>query len=332
MRRAMVRLILVAAAVLALLSAPSGAVELRITRQPGLIFLPMTILEHDKLIERRAAELGVKDLAVSWVTFATGAGSTDALLSGNVDMVATGSTNMLLLWDRTRGEVKAVSGEAALPMMLITRNPAVKTLKDFTANDRIAVPTVKVSIQAVVLQMAVAQQLGASQWNKLDELTVSMSHPQAMVALLNPHIEITAHFASPPYAEMELKQPGMHVVLRSEDVADGPVSNTLVMSTTKFRDANPKLVAAFLDAYDDAVDLIAKDKRGAAERYLAVTKEKGTVEELIELISQPSYIYSKSPYQMMKLASFMHQAGVIRTKPESWKDFFFPEVHALPGT
>ena len=180
--------------------------------------------------------------------------------------------------------------------------------------------------------MAAAELLGAAQWNKLDELTVSMSHPQAMVALMNPHIEVTAHFASPPYAETEMKQPGMHVVLRSEDVAGGPVSNTLVMSTTKFRNANPKLVAAFLAAYQDAVDLIASDKRGAVERYLAVSKEKGTVDELAELIAQPSYIYSKSPYQMMKLASFMHQVGVIRTKPESWKDFFFPEVHALPGS
>jgi NitT/TauT family transport system substrate-binding protein len=324
------RLVSGALAALVLSWSAAYSAELRITRQPGLIFMPMTILEHDKLIEKRAAAAGLADLKVEWLQIGTGGASTDALLSGNVDMIATGSTNFLILWDRTRGEVKAVSGEAALPMTLVSRNPAVKSLKDFTDKDKIALPTVKASIQAVVLQIAASQQLGFDSWNKLDELTVSMSHPLGMQALMSAQTEITAHFTSPPYAEMELKQPGMHVFY-AEDVMGGPVSNTLVMSTRKYRDANPKVVAAFLDAFGDALDLIKKDPRGAVERYIAISKEKGSVDELAALVAQPNYIYSKSPYQMMKLAEFMHRTGVLKTRPERWQDFFFPEAHALPG-
>jgi NitT/TauT family transport system substrate-binding protein len=34
----------------------------------------------------------------------------------------------------------------------------------------------------------------------------------------------------------------------------------------------------------------------------------------------------------MKYASFMAEVGSIKAKPESWKDLFFPEIHALPGS
>ena len=58
---------------------------------------------------------------------------------------------------------------------LYTINPNVKTIADFTETDRIAVPTVRLSFNAMMLQMA-AEQL----WNephRLDHLTVALGHP-----------------------------------------------------------------------------------------------------------------------------------------------------------
>ena len=140
--------------------------EVRITKQPGLLYLPMILMETGKLIEKHAAAAGLADVKSTWITFNSGGAATDALLAGNVDFVTSGASNMLLLWDRTKGQVKGVAACGGMPMLLLTRNPDVKTLKDFTAKDRIAVPTIKVSSQATILQMAAEQQFGDGQDRK----------------------------------------------------------------------------------------------------------------------------------------------------------------------
>jgi hypothetical protein len=33
----------------------------------------------------------------------------------------------------------------------------------------------------------------------------------------------------------------------------------------------------------------------------------------------------------MSYANFMHRVGLLKLKPESWKDVFVSEVHGLPG-
>ena len=53
----------------------------------------------------------------------------------------------------------------AMPNDLNSNNPNVKTHKDFTDNDRIALPGVKVSIQAVTLQMATEKAFGGYEAN-----------------------------------------------------------------------------------------------------------------------------------------------------------------------
>ena len=107
--------------------------EISITRQPGILYMPSHVMEKQKLIEKHAARLGVPGLTVKWVTFSGGGAQTDALLSGSVDMVNTGIGNLLLLWDRTKGGVKGIVATSAQPLTLITRDPKIKSLKDFGA-------------------------------------------------------------------------------------------------------------------------------------------------------------------------------------------------------
>src|SRR6478736_4095890 len=128
--------------------------EISISRQPGILYMPTHIIEKQKLIEKHAARLGVPNVTTKWITFSSGGAQTDALLAGGVDMLNTGTGNLLLLWDRTRGGVKGIVATSAQPMLLISRDPKIKTIADFGPTDKIAVPTVKVSTQAIVLQMA----------------------------------------------------------------------------------------------------------------------------------------------------------------------------------
>jgi NitT/TauT family transport system substrate-binding protein len=325
--------LLAALAFAALLTPPANAEvnEIRISRQPGLVYLPLMVCEQQKFIEAEARKRGLGELKVDWITFNSGGTSVDALLSGNVDFVTSGATNLLVVWDKSKGQVKGVSGAGALPMLLLTRNPNVKTLADFTSADKIAVPTVRVSTQATVLDVTAEKAFGAADAHKLDAIEVTMGHPDAFAALASGK-DVDSHFSLPPYQEQELKIPGVHAVLNSVDVMGGPVSNGVTFSTVKFHDANPKVIAAVVAGIEDAVALINRDKKMAAEIYLRETKEKVTVDELVAMMSGPNFVYSTAPRATLKLAEAMYRNGAIKTKPASWKDYFFAEVYNTPGS
>ena len=164
----------------------------------------------------------------------SGGAAVEALVTGNIDVVTSGPTNLLAAWDRTQGEVKGLAASGGAPMLLVTRNPDVKTLADFTNKDRIAVPTPKISPQAVLLQIAAARQLGEASRHKLDPLTTRVSHPDAVDAVLSDTDQVNSHFSSPPFVQMELKDPRVHVVLNSSDIVGGPYTNMVVFTRRKF--------------------------------------------------------------------------------------------------
>jgi NitT/TauT family transport system substrate-binding protein len=327
---------LVAVGILMLLgSSPAFAEvnEIKITRQPSLLYVQMVIMEDRKLLEKHAAAAGIGPLKVDWVNFSSGGAATDSLLAGAVDIVSSGVSNMLLLWGKTNGQVKAIVGVAGLPMQLLTRNPDVKSIRDFGPKDRIAVPTIKVSMQATVLGIALEKEYGSIEASqKLVPNQVQLGHPEATIALLNPQHEINAHFSLSPYLEMALKNPAIRSVLNSNDALGGPAQITCAFTTQKFRDANPKLMKAFIAAFDEASELIARDPKAAAEIYLAMTKEKITVEELVALLQTPGGIFNGTPVNTKIYADYMQRAGIIKPKAESWKDYFFPDIHDRKGS
>src|SRR5258705_1970928 len=252
--------------------------EISLSRQPGIFYMPSDIMEKNRLIEKHAGALGVPGVTTKWITLSGGGAQTDALLAGGVDILNPGNGNQLLLWDRRRGGVKGMVATSAQPMTLISRDANIKSIKDFGPNDKIAVPTVKVSTQAIVLQIAAAEAFGADQWSKLDVNTVQLGHPDAYVALTNAQHEVRNHFSIPPFTFLELKNvPGAHVVLTSPDVMGGPLSQAQFFTTTKFADANPKIVQAVRDATKEAQDLIPSDTKTAVEIYKEGTWDKAGV-------------------------------------------------------
>ncbi len=330
--RALAR-ILLGAMLLWTLAIPATAEvnEVRITKQPGLLYLPLIVMEENKLIEKHAKALGLPDLKVSWTLFNSGGAAVDALLSNNVDYVTSGCSNLLIAWAATNGQIKGVGGAGAIPMWLVTRNPNVKTIKDFTAADKIALPTIKVSSQATVLHIASEKEFGLADALKLDQYTVALGHPDALIALQTGR-DVDAHFSLPPYEQQEIKFPGAHVILNSVDVAGGPISNGCVFSSTKFHDANPKAYAAVFAALGEAHDIIKKNHRLVAQLYLQNTGEKWAVDDLVAMLNDPKFVYSLAPQRSMKLADIMYRTGTIKKKADSWKDYFFAEVQNQPGS
>ena len=309
--------------------------ELKVAEQYGISYLPLMIMEDQKLIEKYAKADGIDNLQVSWSKFAGGNVMNDALLSDSLHFASGGVAPFATLWAKTRGnyEVRAVSALNSMPLYLNTRNSAVKSIKDFTEKDKIALPAAKVSIQAVTLQMAAEQAFGAGQQNKLDALTVSMSHPDGQVAMLSGGSEITGHFSSPPFQYQQLEKPGIHRVLNSYDVLGGPATFNLIWTTSKFRNDNPKVYGAFVKALDEAIAKINADKKWAAEAYLRISKDKGSsLEETMKMLNDPNIVFTTTPNNVLKYVDFMVKIGSIKVKPNSWKDLFFPNAQGLAGS
>lgn len=70
---------------------------------------------------------------------------------------------------------------------------------------------------------------------------------------------------APLFQYLELKTPGVHTVLKSYDVIRGPATTVVMIATKKFRDANPKVCAAFVAAMQATETTIERDRRYEAE-------------------------------------------------------------------
>jgi NitT/TauT family transport system substrate-binding protein len=328
--------VLVAACALSCSAAARAEVsEIRAAQQFGLSYLPLMIMEDSKLVEKQAKAAGLGDVKVTWAKLGGPGAMNDALLSGSLDFGTGGVPSLITLWSKTAGTANEVRGVAALnsmPVDLVTSNPNVKSIRDFTDKDRIAVTTVKVSTQALLLQMAAAKEFGDENYGKLDALTVSLPHPDAMTALLSGSGTISAHFSSPPFQYQEVARPGVHKILNNYDILGGPATFNVVWSTAKFHDANPKAYAAFVAALDEATATINRDKRAAAQVYKRMSGTKESVDELVKMMDDPLVDYTLAPKSTMKTAAFMAKVGTIKDKPTSWRDLFFPNVYSLQGS
>lgn len=298
----------------------------------GFGFLPLHMMKKHQLVEKEAEKLGHK-LTVNYANIGGPSVMNDALLSGSADFISAGPPSFLILWDRTkgRGDVKGVAAMSTMPMYLNTASPDLKKLEDLKDGDKIAVTAVKVSIPAIIMQMYARQKEGADKTFKYDPFTVSMTHPDGVVAMLSGNKQITAHYTSPPFAQRELEDSKIRTIQTTNDVMGGPQTFTMISTTTKFQKENPKSYAAFVSALKVAFDMIQKDKQGAAEVLLESMGGKGwTTAQLIKILDQPDIYYTTKPEGVMKYAEFMNAIGTLKNKPASLDDLFF-DVKGIGG-
>jgi NitT/TauT family transport system substrate-binding protein len=308
--------------------------EINVAQQYGVSFLPLMLMERDKLVEKHAKAEGLGEIKVSWVKVAGPSVMNDGVISGALQFIAVGAPSLITLWDKTKDnvQVKGMSAMTTYPLYLNVRNPNVKSIRDFSAGDKIAVPSVKISTQAIMLQMAAAREYGDQNYAHFDPWTIGLSHPDALLAIINNAGGVDAHFATSPFHEQEMKVAGIRTLTTNYEILGGPATALVIAASTKYREANPKSYMAFFDALKEAIDTINRDKRAAAKVYLAQAKDtKDTAEDIYAMISAADYAYTLTPQKVGKTADFMYKIGTIKTKPASWKDLFFPEVHSLAG-
>jgi NitT/TauT family transport system substrate-binding protein len=295
----------------------------------GIGFLPLLMMREHHLIEKHAAAAGLSDLAVRWIDLGGPAVMNDALLSGSVDFIAAGPPAFLTLWDRTydSAQVKGVAAMTSLPMYLNTRADRLRSLDDLTDADKIAVTAVKVSIPAIIMQMYARNHYGIDQATRFDKYTVTMTHPDGVVALLSGAGDIDAHFTSPPFYQRERKDPRIHTIMTTDDVVGPGTTFTMLSTTSRYHEQHPVIFDAVLAALREAEAMIRADPKHAADVLVAADGGANlSAAELVDVLRDPDIRFTTTPANIERYADFMYEIGSIRHRPESERALFFPEL------
>jgi NitT/TauT family transport system substrate-binding protein len=327
--------LLVAAQFFGMAAAHAEVAELNIPKGAGgLGFLPLLVMEAQKLVEKHAAAAGLTDLRVHYVNLGGPAVVNDALISGAAHLAPAGPPAFLTTWARTTGsmKIKGVAAMTSMPMYLNTRSDRIKSLDDVTEADKIAVTAVKVSIPAIIMQIYAKKKYGADEYTKFDRYTISLTHPDGVISMLSGRNEVDMHYTSPPFHQRERKDPRIRTIQTSDQVMGGPSTFTMLYTTTKFHDDNPKTYRAILDALTESIAMINADKRAAARIFLDSSDGKGwTEDEIVAVLDDPDNKFTTAPQNVMTYANFMNDVGTLKARPASWQDLFFPEIHGVAG-
>ena len=241
---ALALLVALSAAVTSSVHAEDKVSEFRVGRQPGLIYLPLYVMEDQNLLPKHCVQRGHR-------TDQSCAGRSRQRLGDQRNLVERqcrcrlrrrSITPLLTMWDKTRGaqKVKAISSLSNSILYLNSNDPKLKSLRDFTDQDRIALSGVGFSMQSTLLQMAAGQAFGEGKEKQLDTLTVSMPHPEGLAALLSGKI-ISAHFTTSPFQNIELRDSRIHRILTSTDILGGYAPAVLVFTTQGVYDAHIRI-------------------------------------------------------------------------------------------
>ncbi len=298
----------------------------------GFGFLPLHMMKTHNLIEKHAEQAGVK-VKVNWSNIGGPAGMIDALLSGSADFISAGPPSFLILWDKTKGSanVKGVASMSSMPMRLNTRAEHLQTIDNLKAGDKIAVTSVKSSIPSIVMQMYAVKKYGKAEAFRFDPYTVTMNHSDAAAALLSGKT-ISGHFASAPLDQRELKEPGVRTIMNSDDVMGGSTTFTMISTTQKFQEQNPKVYAAFVKALKEAQTMIMQDKEAAVKVLLdSMGGGAGSAGDMLAILNDPTTKYTLQPENVMKYALFMHEIGSLKNRPAAIGDLFFSGTDVSSG-
>ncbi|MES2206327.1 MAG: ABC transporter substrate-binding protein [Pseudomonadota bacterium] len=293
--------------------------------QNGWAYTTLYVMQEQHLVEKQAKLAGI-ELKADYKNLGSPGVIRDALIAKQVQFGAVGIPTLITLADKTNREYQAVGNIVSLPMYLNTTEQ-VKSVCDIKG--KIALPTIKTSVQAVTLQMAAKQQCGNAL--ALDSKTVSMTHPDGMASLLNG--QVAAHFTSPPfqYVELEESQGKVKRLLNSYDVLGGKTSFIVLVGSNSFRQENPKAFIAVTKAFEEAQNWISSHRAEAAALYVKSEKPRESVADVTKQMASPEVLFDVTPNRIGVYARFMHEIGTVKHSL-SWQELTMPNLHTKSGS
>ena len=120
--------------------------------------------------------------------------------------------------------------------------------------------------------------------------------------------------------------------MNSDDVLGGSTTFTMISTTQKFHEQNPKVVAAFVKALKEAQTLIMQDKAEAVKILLeSMGGGAGSTTDMLAILNDPSTKYTTRPENILKYALFMHEIGSLKNRPTALSDLFLSGVDLAGG-
>lgn len=288
------------------------AYKIRIAEQYGLAYAPLQIMKANKILEKN-----LPDVEIAWQQVSNTTAIREAMLSNKIDAGFMAIPPFLIGLDKGM-QWKIACGLSYSPTQLITNKSNIKSLKDFSSSDKIALPQPG-SVQHILLSMAAEKELGDS--HKLDNSIVTLSHPDGMNALLSKN-SISAHFTSPPYILKELENKDMHLVLDGREAMGGDFTFIVGVTTKEFHDKNSKEYSAFVKSIKEAIEFINNNPEKSSEILAPIYNL--SKEETLKHLTEAGNKYSANVEGLEKFSDFMVKNKYISKnytlKEVSWDD------------
>lgn len=289
--------------------------EIKIAEQYGLAYAPIQIMKDKGIMEKN-----LPGIQITWKQMGNTAAIREGMISNQVDVGFMAIPPFMIGWDKGM-EWKIASGLSSMPIGLVTYKDDIKSIEDFTADDRIALPQPG-SIQHILLSMASERAFNDA--GKLDNLLVTMAHPDGMNALLSKK-DITAHFTSPPYIFKELENEGFHQILSGEEAMGSDFTFIVGVATKEFHDKNQKTYKAFVKSLHEAIDFINNHPREAAD---ILAKEYNLPKkEVLNYITADGTVYSSKVKGLKDFADFMKENNYLEKSFENTSEILWEDVN-----
>lgn len=282
--------------------------NIAIAEQFGLAYAPLQIMKELKLLEKN-----LPGANISWKQLGNTAAIREAMLAKEIDIGFMAIPPFLIGWDKGM-DWKICSGLSMSPVGLVVNKQNIKSIRDFTDKDRIVLPQPG-SVQHILLSMACEKEFNDPK--KLDNILVTMAHPDGMNALLAKK-DITAHFTTEPYLSKELEFDGVRQLLSGKDILGGDFTFIVGVSTVSFHDDKKAEYKALIKSLDEAIEYMKNNK---SETIKLLSKAYSISEQEIEnyLASEGTH-YDKKVKGIEEFADFMKKSGYISETPKNLND------------
>ncbi len=271
---------------------------LTIAYQGGIGYAPVHILEAKKLIEKNYGE----DITVEFVKLDSGAAINEGIIGGTIDIGCMGVAPAIS--GVAAGiPYKVISNLCSQSHGLMTRDKDIRTLKDITAEDKIALVNTG-SIQHILLSMAAEKVLGDA--HALDNNIQAMSHAEGMAALESG--TVTLHLTSSPFIYQERENENYAELAEINEVWPSGNSFLVAMASEKLHE-DEKLYSAVSAAFSEAIEFINtnKDETATIEtEYLGLDRET-----VMSYLNEKDCQYFGELKGADTMADFMYSAGFI---------------------
>jgi len=288
--------------------------QIIIAEQFGLAYAPLQIMKKEGILEKHL--LGVE---IGWKQVENTAAIREAMLANKVDIGFMAIPPFLIGWDKGM-EWKIASGLSSMAVGLVTYKEDIRSIRDFTDKDRIALPQPG-SVQHILLSMAAEREFDNS--HRFDNQIVTMSHPDGMNAILGKK-DITGHFTSPPYLFKELEAEGMKQILDGREAFGKDFTFIVGVTTKEFHDKKPKEYQAFVKALEESISFINDNPEKSAD---LLAEDYGlSKEETLKYLRAKGTEYSEIVKGLHEFADFMERNDYISKNFEEIDEILWEDV------